>query len=177
MTVSGGTPGCLPKVWCRLHTLHRMTRWTERVSAELARKHHPDRRHAFGFIFPCAHRCFSSRDSFLRAAALMRPRLLRVAAVVGGRPALLRPVESRPSMAAIARLIRSRSARISARILLADTTRTTPLSRTSRERDSGRFPHANCTFWQYMPSLAPADRRVRSRDVQRAAVCLPGSVP
>jgi len=25
---------------------------------------------ALGFIFPCAQRCFSSRDSFLRAAAL-----------------------------------------------------------------------------------------------------------
>jgi hypothetical protein len=31
----------------------------------------------FRFIFPFAQRCFSSRDSFLRAAALMRPRLPR----------------------------------------------------------------------------------------------------
>ena len=27
-----------------------------------------------GFIFPCAQRCFISRDIFLRAAALVRPR-------------------------------------------------------------------------------------------------------
>jgi hypothetical protein len=27
---------------------------------------------ALGFIFPCAQRCFSSRDIFLRAAALIR---------------------------------------------------------------------------------------------------------
>jgi len=30
-----------------------------------------------GLIFPCAQRCFNSRDSFLRAAALMLPRFLR----------------------------------------------------------------------------------------------------
>jgi len=71
------------------------------------------------FIFPCAQRCFSSRDSFLRAAALMRrrPRLLG-AATAAGLPPLRRPVEFRPSIAAIARSSRSRSARSSARILL-----------------------------------------------------------
>ncbi len=68
------------------------------------------------FIYPCAQRCFSSRDSFLRAAALMRPRLRGFRAAFGGRPALLRPVESRPSIAAIARSMRSRSVLSSAKI-------------------------------------------------------------
>jgi hypothetical protein len=71
----------------------------------------------FGFIFPCAQRCFINRDSFLRAAALMRPRVRGMAAALGGRRALLRPVELRPSIAAIARSMRSRSARSSARML------------------------------------------------------------
>ena len=101
---------------------------------------------ALGFIFPCAQRCVSSRDIFLRAAALIlrtgldawdcfafahRARwaaaiLARVAAenvrrlriALGGLPALLRPVEFRPPIAAIARSMRSRSARSSARMLL-----------------------------------------------------------
>jgi hypothetical protein len=94
----------------------------------------------FRFIFPCAQRCFSSRDSFLRAAALilrtgldardcfafahrarwaaailarpaalMRSRLRGMAAALGGRPALPRPVEFKPSIAAIARSMRPRS--------------------------------------------------------------------
>ena len=84
------------------------------------------RARALGFIFPCAQRCFSSRDSFLLAAALILRTgldgcecfafahlarwaaaiLARVAAenlrrlriALGGRPAFLRPVEFRPSM-------------------------------------------------------------------------------
>src|SRR5271169_487639 len=70
------------------------------------------------FIFPCAQRCFSSRDSFLRAAALMPPRLRGFRAVPGGRPTLGPPGELTASMAEIAWSIRSRSARSSARILL-----------------------------------------------------------
>jgi hypothetical protein len=46
---------------------------------------------ALGFIFPCAQRCFNSRDSFLRAAALIRRRQARSTT-------LRRPVEFRPSM-------------------------------------------------------------------------------
>jgi hypothetical protein len=69
-------------------------------------------------LFPCAQRCFSRRDSFLRAAALMRLRLRGFRAPVGGRPTRRRPVEFRPSIAAIARSMRSRSALSSARILL-----------------------------------------------------------
>jgi len=96
---------------------------------------------ALGFIFPCAQRCFSSRDIFLRAAALilrtgldaracfafahrarwaaairarpaalMLPRLRAFRAALGGRPTLRRPVEFRPSIALIARSMRSRSA-------------------------------------------------------------------
>ena len=55
---------------------------------------------------------------FVRAAALMRPRLLRVVAAFGGRPAFLRPVESRPSIAEMARAMRSRSDLSSLRIFL-----------------------------------------------------------
>ena len=55
-----------------------------------------------GLIFPAAQRCFNSRDSFLRAAALMRPRRRRRTAGTPagrpGRPAFL-PITS---MAAIA---------------------------------------------------------------------------
>ena len=99
---------------------------------------------ALRFIFPCAQRCFSSRDSFLRAAALIlgtgldawtcfafAHRLRWAAAIVarvaaenvrrlrvacGGRPALGCPVEFRPSIAAIARSMRLRSAFSSSRI-------------------------------------------------------------
>ena len=38
---------------------------------------------ALGFILPCAQRCFSRRDSFLRAAALIRPRLRTFRAAFG----------------------------------------------------------------------------------------------
>jgi len=69
------------------------------------------------FILPCAQRCFSSRDNFLRAAALMRPRRRAFRAVPGGRP-LRRPDELTASIAEIACSRRSRSARSSARILL-----------------------------------------------------------
>ena len=57
---------------------------------------------AFFPIFPCAQRCFSSRDSFLRAAALMRPRLRGLSAALGRRPTLRRPVELAGSIARIA---------------------------------------------------------------------------
>ena len=73
----------------------------------------------FGFIFPAAQRCFSSRDSFLRAAALIRPGLLWVAAAGRGeRTALRWPVELMDSSAEIARSMRSRSVLSSANILL-----------------------------------------------------------
>ncbi len=55
-----------------------------------------------GFILPCAQRCFISRDIFLRAAALMRPRLRGMADALGGRPTLRRPVELTASIARIA---------------------------------------------------------------------------
>lgn len=68
-------------------------------------------------IFPCAQRCLSSRDSFLRAAALKRPRL--PPAVLGGRPGPRLPVvELTASSAEIAASSFSRSACSSLRILL-----------------------------------------------------------
>jgi len=57
---------------------------------------------ALGFILPCAQRCFISRDIFLRAAALIRPRLRTFRAALGGRPTLRRPVELTASSAEIA---------------------------------------------------------------------------
>ena len=57
------------------------------------------------FIFPCAQRCFSSRDSFLRAAALMRLRRRRLlgaeTAAAALRP-LRAPVDLIPPIAEIA---------------------------------------------------------------------------
>lgn len=70
-----------------------------------------------GFIFPCAQRCFSSRDSFLRAAALRRPRRLPATAVLG-RPGPRLTVELTASSAEIAASSLSRSACSSARIFL-----------------------------------------------------------
>jgi hypothetical protein len=68
-----------------------------------------------GFIFPCAQRCFKSRDSFLRAAALRRPRRFP-ATVVLGRPGPRGTVELTASRAAMAASSFSRSARSSVRI-------------------------------------------------------------
>ena len=65
---------------------------------------------AFRFIFPAAHLCLRSRESFLRAAALMwrRPRFFGDPVEAGGLP-LRRPVELRLSIALIARSMWSRS--------------------------------------------------------------------
>ena len=49
---------------------------------------------AFGFIFPCAQRCFINLDSFLLAAALIGRRLFQpTAGFVPARAAARRPVE------------------------------------------------------------------------------------
>jgi len=72
---------------------------------------------ALGFIFPCAQRCFISRDIFLRAAALSRRRRLGFAEVwkdLGGRPR--RRGAEMPFKAAMALSIWSRSAFSSATI-------------------------------------------------------------
>jgi hypothetical protein len=56
------------------------------------------------FIFPCAQRCFSSRDSFLRAAALMRlrRRFLGTETAAAALRSLRAPVDLIPAIAEIA---------------------------------------------------------------------------